>query len=96
MTRVLDSKFGWTVGGLTGPTISRASGNFVWSAAVAEFGMILRDSKYKGSATFTSVAELARSARGPDREGYRAEFIALVEMAESLAKQKMVARARAN
>lgn len=72
----------------TGLTISRASGNFVWSAAVAEFGMILRDSKYKGSATFNSVAELARSARGADQEGYRAEFIALVEVAESLAKQK--------
>jgi Ca-activated chloride channel family protein len=71
-----------------GLAISRASGDFIWSAAVTEFGMILRDSKYKGSATFTSVAELARSAPGPDRDGYRAEFIALVEMAQSLAKRK--------
>jgi Ca-activated chloride channel family protein len=72
----------------SGLDIARASGNFVWSAAVAEFGMILRDSKYKGGATFTSVAELARSARGADREGYRAEFIALVELAQSLPKRK--------
>ncbi len=72
-----------------GLALAKASGNFVWSAAVAEFGMLLRDSKYKGCATFASVAKRARSARGPDREGYRAEFLALVSTAESLAKQKV-------
>lgn len=57
------------------------SENVRFAAAVAEFGMILRDSKFKGSASFESVLALAREARGEDREGYRAEFIRLVETA---------------
>jgi Ca-activated chloride channel family protein len=52
--------------------------NFYFSAAVAAFGMILRDSKYKGTATLDQVMALARDAQGADSEGYRAEFIRLV------------------
>jgi len=54
---------------------------FRFSAAVAEFGMILRDSKYKGSATTADIISLASGARGSDPEGYRAEFIRLVQSA---------------
>ena len=57
----------------------QAFDNFYFSAAVAEFGMILRDSEHKGSATLDHVLALARDAQGYDREGYRAEFIRLVE-----------------
>lgn len=54
--------------------------NFKFAAAVAEFGMILNDSKYKGSSTFDSVIELARSGLGEDRFGLRHELIQLVDL----------------
>jgi Ca-activated chloride channel family protein len=61
-----------------------ASENFRFSAAVAEFGMILRDSKHKGDATLADVIATARAAKGEDAHGYRAEFVSLAEMAELL------------
>ncbi len=54
----------------------------LYSAAVAEFGMILRNSKYKGNATKADVISLASGARGTDSDGYRAEFIRLVGSAK--------------
>ena len=60
------------------------SENCRFSVAVAEFGMLLRDSKFKGDSDFKSVMALAKSAKGSDEEGYRAEFIKLVEIAELL------------
>ncbi len=50
-----------------------------FSAAVASFGMILRNSKYRGTATIDEVISLASGARGTDPDGYRAEFIRLVQ-----------------
>ena len=61
------------------------SENFRFSAAVAEFGLVLRDSEYKGSASFEDIISLAQKARGEDLEGYRGEFIKLVRTAETLA-----------
>jgi Ca-activated chloride channel family protein len=66
--------------------LSKASENFRFSAAVAEFGMLLRDSKHKGESNYDQVIKLASGARGEDSEGYRAEFIRLVELARDLAK----------
>lgn len=63
---------------------SQASDNFRFSAAVAEFGMILRDSPHKGDATMAQVIATARRARGEDPHGYRAEFVSIAEMAEVL------------
>ena len=60
------------------------SNNFRFSAAVASFGMILRDSEHKGDANYTSVLDLAKSGRGADEHGYRSEFIRLVEKASLL------------
>ena len=57
--------------------LDEASDNFRFSAAVAEFGMLLRGSEFSGTATFATAADLARSARGADGFGYRAEFIDL-------------------
>lgn len=65
---------------------ANASENCRFSVAVAEFGMLLRDSKFKGDSDFKSVMTLAKSAKGSDEEGYRAEFIKLVEIAELLKK----------
>src|SRR6185369_14714966 len=55
--------------------------NIGFASAVAEFGMLLRDSSHSGGATFQSVVEKARRFRGDDREGYRGEFIQLAELA---------------
>jgi Ca-activated chloride channel family protein len=58
--------------------------SFRFSAAVAEFGMILRNSEFKGNASITDVLALAQDARGKDPEGYRGEFIKLVNTADAL------------
>jgi Ca-activated chloride channel family protein len=64
--------------------LDQTSDNFRFSAAVAEFGMLLRDSAFKGDATYEQVRELARSAMGEDETGYRLEFLQLLETAELL------------
>jgi len=65
--------------------LEKTSDNFRFSAAVAEYGMILRDSEFKQNADFDSAIELAQNARGKDEEGYRAEFIRLVKSSRFLA-----------
>jgi Ca-activated chloride channel homolog len=65
-----------------------ASDDFKFSAAVAAFGMLLRNSEFKGTATYKNVITLARKSKGKDEEGYRAEFIRLVEQAEMLDEKK--------
>jgi Ca-activated chloride channel family protein len=62
----------------------KLSDNFKFSAAVAGFGLLLRDSEYKGNLTVEDVLSMARSAKGEDEEGYRSEFIKLVKTAESI------------
>ena len=59
--------------------ISSTSDNFRFASAVIEFGMLLRDSEFKGDATYEEVVKLANSARGADKFGYRDEFISLVK-----------------
>jgi Ca-activated chloride channel family protein len=59
-----------------------------FAAAVAEFGMLLRDSEFKGSASFAQVRQLAARFKGEDPHGHRAEFIRLVAVAESLARTR--------
>jgi Ca-activated chloride channel family protein len=68
--------------------LSAASENFKFASAVAAFGMLLRDSKYKADASYNKVLELARASTGADRQGYRAEFIQLVETARTLSSQR--------
>jgi Ca-activated chloride channel family protein len=65
-------------------SLADTSNNFKFSAAVASFGMVLRDSEYKGNASFDQVLNLAKPSQGADLEGYRAEFIRLVETGKSL------------
>jgi Ca-activated chloride channel family protein len=60
------------------------SKSFRFSAAVAEFGLILRDSKFKENASVEQILSLAQGGRGADTEGYRGEFIKLVKTAETL------------
>ena len=63
-----------------------ASPDFKFAAAVAEFGMILRDSEHKGNGTLGTVLEWAQEGKSTDANGYRAGFIDLVRKAEVLRK----------
>jgi len=65
--------------------IARTSDNFRFAAAVAQFGMLLRNSAFKSNASYNSVLQLAKNAKGNDEEGYRSEFLKLVVSARSLA-----------
>lgn len=69
-------------------SIAATSENFRFAASVAEFGMLLRNSEYKSASTFDNVLTLARKAKGTDEEGYRAEFVKMVENAQLLAKAR--------
>jgi Ca-activated chloride channel family protein len=64
--------------------VGSASENTLFAAAVAEFGMLLRESKLMGHSSFENCLALAREARGDDPDGYRAEFISLVERTAEL------------
>lgn len=71
---------------LTHPVRSRGelgepTGDFRFASAVAAFGMVLRESEYRGTATLDQVLALARGSEGEDRDGERAEFVRLVESA---------------
>lgn len=68
--------------------VAQTSDNFRFASAVAEFGMLLRNSEFKSNSTFESVSKMARKAKGNDEEGYRSEFVRLVENAGALAKNK--------
>lgn len=67
-------------------SIAKISDNFRFAASVAEFGMLLRNSEFKTNASFDNVVKMAKKAKGNDEEGYRSEFIRLVESAQMLAK----------
>ncbi len=45
--------------------------------------MLLRNSEYKGTINYDQVLTLARGSKGYDKDGYRAEFIRLVELSDS-------------
>jgi Ca-activated chloride channel family protein len=64
--------------------IAGASENLKFAASVVEFGLLLRDSRYKGGANIGNVVELANAARGNDLNGYRGEFVDLVGQAKRL------------
>jgi Ca-activated chloride channel family protein len=59
--------------------IQNASENLRFAAAVSEFGMLLRESEFKGSSTLDKAITLASGARGEDEEGYRAELIRMIK-----------------
>lgn len=67
-------------------SLASTSDNFRFSAAVAEFGLLLRSSEYKQQSSYQQVVSMAKSAKGTDDNGYRAEFIRLVQSATSLTK----------
>ena len=60
------------------------SEDYRFAAAVAECALVLEDSKFKGAASLKAVIKRAKGAKGADENGYRAEFIRLVETADLL------------
>ena len=70
--------------------IAQASADQQFAAAVAEFGLLLRQSEQRGTATYATAAQLAQAGRGPDADGYRAELLRLVKLAEGLTPAKTV------
>ena len=59
--------------------LSRTSDDFRWSASVAAFGMLLRDSEFVKGFSYDNVLQLAQGSRGEDKNGYQSEFMNLVK-----------------
>jgi Ca-activated chloride channel family protein len=64
--------------------VARLPEDFRFASSVAAFGMLLRNSEYRGDATYEQVRQLASTALGDDVNGYRAEFLRLVQAAARL------------
>ena len=65
---------------------TKTSDNFRFAAAVAEFGMLLRDSEFKQNSSYDQLIELASSSLGKDKEGYRSEFLKLAKSTSLMAR----------
>ncbi len=68
----------------SGNTLTASSDEFKFSAAVAGFGLLLRDSAYKGTLSWETVRRLALDGKGTDKLGYRGEFLQLIDKARGL------------
>ena len=66
--------------------------NLGFASAVAEAGMVLRQSPHGGDSSLPSAIARARKYRGDDAEGYRAEFIRLMEVAAAMPKNSRTFR----
>ena len=77
------SKLEWPIAD-SGQSFGEASRDLQFAASVASFGMLLRDSQYKGDTSYDAVLEIAQSTKGTDPEGERQEFVELVEAAKRL------------
>ncbi len=67
-------------------SFNETSNNFRFATAIACFGMLLRQSEFKGNNTYNNILQMANDATGDDKEGYRKEFITLVKKAAALSK----------
>lgn len=65
-------------------TIEMASQNLKFASAVAQFGLLLRDSRFKGNASFSNINNLVENSMGDDLRNYRGEFLELVNKAQRL------------
>ena len=67
--------------------LNKTSNDFRWSASVAAFGMLLRESEYVKNYTYDQVIQLAQGAKGEDKEGYRVEFINMAKSFGAIASR---------
>src|SRR5437764_2445225 len=79
-----------TVGDESGP-FATATDNLRFAASVAELGMLLRNSPYKGQSSFGQAREIAQKSLGRDIEGYRHDFLSMISMAERVPNVEEVA-----
>jgi secreted protein with Ig-like and vWFA domain len=70
-----------------GKAFSAASGDLKFAASVAGFGLLLRNSQYKGNLTYAATIELAQGGIGEDPHGYRKEFLEMVRKAKELSHE---------
>jgi len=68
----------------TSQDLAATSDDFRFAASVAGFGMLLRHSELAGGLNYSKLITMAKNSRGTDDEGYRAEFVRLVEMSQLL------------
>lgn len=66
-----------------------ASENFRFAAAVAGYGMLLRKSEFAGNLNYQTIQQMAKTAIGTDKEGYRKEFLKLVSRTSRLGKDEI-------
>lgn len=78
-----DRTIDYVVDDIAGKKIA-PSADFLWSAAVASFGMHLKHSQFKGQWTLDDIIETAQGAKGADANGRRREFLDLVQAAKRL------------
>ncbi|HTH81345.1 MAG TPA: von Willebrand factor type A domain-containing protein [Mucilaginibacter sp.] len=64
----------------------KTSEDFRFAAAVAEYGMLLRNSQFKQNSRFDQLIKMAKGAKGKDEDGYRSEFIRLAESTMNMMK----------
>ena len=75
-----------------GKSVYEASPDMQFAAAVAQLGMLLRDSPHKGTANYADVEQLARLARGADLDGLREEFLRLIDSANMVTGKRVAAK----
>lgn len=79
----VSSKLEFPVSG-TAARFDGATEDMRFAASVAAFGMLLRDSEFRGASKFEDVLRWSKAAVGEDAEGYRAEFLQMVRRAHDL------------
>lgn len=67
--------------------LAKTTDNFRWSASVAAFGMLLRESEYINNFNYDAVVQMAQQSKGDDKEGYRIEFINMVKSFGAMASR---------
>ncbi len=65
-------------------SFAEATKDMQWATAIASYGMLLRNSAYKGNLTYKDLLEMATKAKGKDKNGYRSECLKLMETTEML------------
>lgn len=70
--------------------VTDANTNLQFAAAVAQFGLMLRNSKYKAESSYENILQLAKASLDNDADGYKKEFIKLVKKAKNLEQPKLL------
>ena len=66
---------------------AKASQNFDFAAGIAAYGLALRDSEYKGTASISMALDLVQGSLGEDKYGLRAQFVELIKKASKIKNQ---------